>query len=101
MEDILRETGTTISTSMTAEEALRPPAESPDDRPPPDPGDEDPSRDIPSAEMAMSFSGHVNHGSVDLEAHLERRFAEIAKRRADAARQDAEDVEAEESEPRP
>jgi hypothetical protein len=92
-DEILRETGTEISTTITAEEILRPALDSAEDEPPVDPGDADPSRVIPSAEVAMTFSGSVNHDSVDLKAFTKRRFAEIAKRQADAAEEATEKSE--------
>jgi hypothetical protein len=48
----------------------------------PDPGDEDPSRDIPAAEVAMTFDGSANGDSADLKPFLERRMQEIADRLA-------------------
>ena len=91
-EEILSETGAEVSNTISVQAALNPTPSSPNNKAPADPGDEDPCRKMPSAEIAMTFNGRSNHGSADLAPFTKKRFVEIAKRQLEA-RKKAEEAQ--------
>lgn len=93
-EDILRKSGSEVPKDIPIEDALSTTVKT--ERVEHDPGDDDPSRDIGSAEVAMTFYGKLNGGSADLGPYLEKNIKRIASemkpahdRRADDPKDDS------------
>jgi hypothetical protein len=79
-QKILEDAGFKVP-DIPIEDALDPKKQMPSAAPVPDlPEDADPSREIPSAELPMTFDGSSNGGSANLDPYIEKRLGEIKKR---------------------
>lgn len=78
-EGILEKSGSRIA-DISVASILNPQETEVDDEEKAFPDGEDPSRDIPSAEVGMTFDGQSNSGSANLNPFIKRRLAQIARR---------------------